>query len=59
MVDDFATSFGSVKSLLTALPAERAVDLLARLRAHFETYRRGDTIVMARPYVLLEGRCRG
>jgi SAM-dependent methyltransferase len=59
MVDDFATSFGPMKSLLTALPRERANDLLARLRAHFETYRRGDAIVMARPYVLLEGVCRG
>jgi SAM-dependent methyltransferase len=55
MVDDFATSFGPMKSLLTALPHERADDLLARLRAHFETYRQGHSIVMARPYVLLEG----
>ena len=45
--------------LLTALPRERADDLLTRLRAHFETYRRGDGIVMARPYVLLEGVRRG
>jgi SAM-dependent methyltransferase len=59
MVDDFATSFGPMKSLLTTLPHERADDLLARLRAHFESYRQGDAIVMARPYVLLEGvrRC--
>jgi SAM-dependent methyltransferase len=55
MVDDFATSFGPMKSLLTALPQERAGDLLERLREHFETYRHGDGIVMARPYVLLEG----
>jgi SAM-dependent methyltransferase len=59
MVDDFATSFGPMRSLLTALPRERADDLLTRLQAHFETYRRGDGIVMARPYVLLEGVRRG
>jgi SAM-dependent methyltransferase len=59
MVDDFATSFGPMKTLLATLPGERADDLLARLRADFEAYRQGDSIVMARPYVLLEGVRRG
>ncbi len=55
IVDDFATSFGPVKTLLAALPQDRGAELLGRLRADFETYRNGDIIEMARPYTLLHG----
>jgi SAM-dependent methyltransferase len=55
MVNDFATSFGPIKTLLAALPPARGEELLRRLGEDFETYRRGDQIEMARPYTLIEG----
>jgi hypothetical protein len=58
MVNDFATSFGPVKTLLKALPAERGDELLRRLQIDFEAYRHDDEIVMGRPYLLIDGVLR-